>query len=603
MNWIMRGRIRWVWVALAIFPMTGFSALAETEAAPEVPLMPLEEIRAGMEGHWRTVVSGTEIQEYPLEVLGVAENFVGPGRSLIICQALDPENILSGPVAGMSGSPVYIDGKLIGAYAYGFTWSKEQAIIGVTPIADMLELFERFEETEGRVASEWRRPPEPVEAAPQGGLGGNSASLPPRDWMQSHLRPLPTALTISGISSSVVAAFADEFRALGLEPSLVPMGRAATEIDADLQPGSAVAGVLLDGDFNVAGTGTVTYRDGDRILAFGHPLFGMGATDLPMAAAEVMTVIRSVQSSFKLSNTGPVIGSIYQDRLSAIAGRIGREAPVTKFTLNIEGENGETRTYSGNLFEHPRLSPLVSAMALTESLTRTMETSREQTFFIRSAWEIEDRAPIVQEDVSSGSNSPLRLAMEHLDLHRRLMNNFYGAPRIEAVTYDISFRDQWMISRLESASIDRKRVKPGETVGVDLVLRNYRGERTVERVEVPVPLHLREGQLTLFAGDAGAALQYEADQQGEPNSLEQILERARRHRGRQAIYLKLVRRAPGLNVEGTGMPNLLPSVASAFQSSQSRKQVVPVSHTTVWETAIPVSGEFRGSTTFPIEIQ
>lgn len=587
-------------MALAAVWMFWSGALLAQE---ETPLMPLAEVQAGMEGHWRTVVSGTEIREYPLEVLGVAENFVGPGRSLIICQAIDAENVLSGPVAGMSGSPVFIDGKLVGAYAYGFTWAKEQAIIGVTPIADMLELLDRFGEEDKRPSGGGSRFPESASTSEEEGRSDAGGQLPPKAVLENYLQPLPTALNISGISPGVLAEFEDKFRALGMEPALVPMGRTAREIDTDLQPGSAVAGVLLDGDFNIAGTGTVTYREGDRVLAFGHPFFGMGATELPMAAAEVMTVIRSVRSSFKLSNTGPIIGSIYQDRLSAIAGRIGREAPVTRVTLNVENDNGFHRTYEGNLFEHPQLSPLISTMALAESLTQTMEASSEQTFFIRTTWDIEGYEPIVQEDVSTGPNSPMRLAGQHLGLHNNLSNNYFAAPKINSVTYDISFRDEWLISQLESAFIDRRRVKAGETVTVDLVIRNYRGEMATERVEVQIPAHLKSEKLVLFVGDAASAKLYDPDERARPTSLGQVLAGARRHRGRQSIYVTLLRNSSGLAVEGRGMPNLLPSVAASFRSPQSQIPTTDIAYAVLWESQIPVEGEFRGRRTFEIEVE
>lgn len=584
-------------------------------AQEQTPMMSLSEVRAGMEGHWRTVVSGTDIREYPLEVIGVAENFVGPGRSLIICQAIDAENILSGPVAGMSGSPVFIDGKLVGAYAYGFTWSKEQAIIGVTPIADMLELFERFSEEDERGSRGSRFPDRAeLEQEENGALvpglaevlpseAGGYVGMPPRDILRSYLQPLPTALNISGISPGVLAQFEGQFRALGMEPALVPMGRTSREIDTDLQPGSAVAGVLLDGDFNMAGTGTVTYRDGDRILAFGHPFFGMGSTELPMAAAEVMTVIRSVQSSFKLSNTGPIIGSIYQDRLSAIAGRIGREAPVIRFTLNVENETGFHRTYKGNLFEHPQMSPLISAMALAESLTQTMEASSQQTFFLRSTWDIEGYEPIVQEDVSTGPNSPLQVATQHLGLYNKIANNFFAAPKVRSVTYDISFRNEWLISQIESAFVDRRRVKGGETVTVDVVLRTYHGERRVEKIEVPIPAHLRSEKLVLFLGDAASARIYDPDYRAQATSLGQVLEAAGRHRGRQALYVKLLRHSSGLTVEGQGLPNLLPSVAASLSSPQSQIRTAGIPYSLLWETEIPVNGELQGRKTFQIEIE
>lgn len=570
-------------------------------AGPDTPMMPLAEVRVGMEGHWRTVVQGTELQEYPLKVIGVAENFAGPGRSVIICEASDAENLLSGPVSGMSGSPVFIDGKLVGAYAYGFMWAKEQAIIGVTPIADMLEVFDRFEEGETQPRGGIFE--EPVAEAGRDQPVAEPGRMPAKELLQSHLRPLPMALGISGISPAVLAEFEGRFRALGLEPTLVPMGQTSREIDTDLQPGSAVAGVLLDGDFSIAGTGTVTYRDGDRILAFGHPFLGMGATNLPMAAAEVITVVRAVPGAFKLSNTGPVVGSIYQDRLSAIAGRIGREAPVTRLTVNIRDDNGFARTYAGNLFKHPQLSPLISSMALAESLTQTMETSMEQTFFLRSEWEFEGFDPIVVEDVSSGPSSALRLSSQHLALYNRLMNNSFAVPEVEAITYDISFRNEWLILQLESAFLDQPRPPVGGTANLDLVLRGYRGDKTVHQVEVPIPAGLSGESLTLLVGDASAAQQFDPLRALRPDSLGQLLDQARRHVGRQEVHVKLLRRSAGINVEGQSLPNLLPSVAASFRSPQGQAPISDIAYSTVWETSIPVDAEFQGRKFFQLEIE
>jgi len=591
-------------IALILLCLLTLFNRAQAEESQQ--MMPLNEIRPGMEGHWRTVVSGTEIEDFPLKVLGVIDDFIGPGRSLIICEAIDADNILSGPVSGMSGSPVFIDGKLVGAYAYGFPWAKEQAIIGVTPIADMLEIFDRFDENESPVARASRYPAESEEpdAAPSTeNLLPSTSGLPPVSLLRSHLQPIPATLSISGISPQVLAFFENEFRALGLEPTLVPMGKTAEEIDTDLQPGSAVAGVLLDGDFNFAGTGTVTYREGDHLLAFGHPFFGFGATDMPMAAAEIITVVRSVQSSFKLSSTGPIIGAIYQDRLSAIAGKIGRQAPVVELTLNVEDGNGFSETYRGNLFQHPQLSPIISAMALSESLTRTMEASDRQTFFIRSTWEIEGHEPILFEDVATGPSSPMQLTMQHLNLYRNLADNFFDAPTIRSIDYDISFRNEWLISELESAFVDRNEVKRGEKVTIDLVFRNYRGERTRKQIEIPIPADVVSENAILFVGDAASSRAYDPKYPVQPISLEQVLEQARQHAGRQSIYVKLVRPATGLRVAGVGMPDLPPSVTAAFQSPQTKENLSSLSYATLWETEFSVENEFRGQRTFQLKIK
>ena len=303
------------------------------------------------------VVSGTRIDSFPMEVVGVAENFIGPQRPVIICKGLDATNKLTGPVAGMSGSPVYIDGKLIGAYAYGFLYPKDQDLFGVTPIEDMLEVESNYPptsapsgksglaQTEAGPAPRWTT--SPVLAA----------GLPSLETLQSTMKPVPTPLFVSGISERTLARFKSRIEEQGLELMQAPSGRATHDFDNDLKPGSAVSGVLMSGDFDFAGTGTVTWRHGNRILAFGHPFLQNGPIEMPMASAEILAVVQAVTRSFKLPNIGPVVGSIYQDRLTAIAGEIGRTSPTTHFELHLESVGGRERLFQGEMFEHERLPP------------------------------------------------------------------------------------------------------------------------------------------------------------------------------------------------------------------------------------------------------
>ena len=261
-----------------------------------MPILPLSEIKAGMRGEWHTVVSGTRIDSFPMEVVGIVENFIGPQRPVIICKALDATNILTGPVAGMSGSPVFIDGKLIGAYAYGFLWPKEQSLFGVTPIEDMLEVESNYPPvfkhagTNGLTRAEAGADPQWL-ATP-----ASAASLPPLATLQSAMKPLPTPLFVSGVSERTLRKFAPQLAGLGLEVMQAPSGRASHNIDNDLKPGTPVAGVLMSGDFHFAGTGTVTWRKGNRILAFGHPFLQSGPAEMPMASAEILTVVQSVRA-------------------------------------------------------------------------------------------------------------------------------------------------------------------------------------------------------------------------------------------------------------------------------------------------------------------
>ncbi|HEV2320167.1 MAG TPA: hypothetical protein VGV18_10485, partial [Verrucomicrobiae bacterium] len=321
-------RSKAITLALAL----SFAVLARANGS--TPIMPLADIKPGMKGEWHTVVSGTRIDSFPMQVVGVANNFIGPGRPVIICEGLDATNKLTGPVAGMSGSPVYVDGKLLGAYAYGFVFPHDQDLFGVTPIEEMLEV-----EKYPPAANPWGNGLMAGAAAP-----GNpqwlaapvaGANVPPLTEMQSVFKPLPTPLFVSGISQRTLQMFGPELNKLGLQLMQAPSGSADPVANTNLEPGAAVSGVLMSGDFDFAGTGTVTWRDGNRILAFGHPFMQSGPTEMPMATAEILTVVSSIEESFKLLNVGQVVGTIYQDRLTGIAGEVGRMPRTTHVQIDL----------------------------------------------------------------------------------------------------------------------------------------------------------------------------------------------------------------------------------------------------------------------------
>ena len=388
-------------------------------ADDSMPIMPLSEIKPGMTGEWHTVVSGSRVDSFPMEVVGIVENFIGPQRPVIICKALDATNKLTGPVAGMSGSPVFINGKLIGAYAYGWTWPKDQALIGVTPIEIHArsgdQLSARWHKPKGTNSLASRNPAE-AGADPQWLVAPAAAwpDLPAPATLQSAMKPLPTPLFVSGISERTLRKFSSRLSALGLDVMQAPSGR-AHDIDNDPKPGQPLAGVLMSGDFHFAGTGTVTWRHGNRILAFGHPFLQSGPAEMPMASAEILTVVQSVARSFKLSNTGPVIGTIYQDRLTAIAGEIGRKPNTTHFEAHLDAPGGKTRFFQGELFQNQMLSPIISAISLLESLYDTMESEEQQTIYLDTTLEIPGHEPVRLADAASGEDGAFELVIRELD--------------------------------------------------------------------------------------------------------------------------------------------------------------------------------------------
>ncbi len=604
-----------------------FAALAFTgmlgAQAPEI--LPLSEIEPGMEGEFRTVIEGTEIQSFPIRIVGVVENFIGPQRPVIWAEALDSDNRLFGPVSGMSGSPVYIGGKLIGAYAYGYTFPKDQALIGIQPIESMLEISELHPP---QTPSLGAPRPSPLDRdARRQFLSSDGSGLaevvPPGEWQWSKgnppdgasptlsaFRPLPVPLMMGGFSPQTLAVFAPQFRELGIDVMQAPVGGGSSVIPGEIEPGSPVAGVLMTGDFNAAGVGTVTFRDGERILAFGHPFFQYGPTEIPMASAEVVTIVQSVASSFKLSNVGPIVGSIYQDRLTGIVGSIGRMAPTTALDIRVAAPGGVKRSYSGEIFQHRNLTPVLTAMAIMESLFSTLESENEQTIYMEMQLQVRDREPIRFRDVASGSGGPMRMVFDFLSIYDALMQNPFAFPEIESVGVEIELKDSWNQQQLEQVVVESGFAEAGKDLKLQVILRDYLGEPISRSVTIPIPEGTDGEILEVEIMDAtrvnrnwgNGSSQTRYEPRPDARSLDDLLADLKGRRGFQAVYCKLIRRSDGVRMRGRDLEDLPPSIIAAISSPKTAEVMQRASETTLWEGAFPTSGEFRGYYRFRVEV-
>ncbi|HEV2453729.1 MAG TPA: hypothetical protein VGY98_05685 [Verrucomicrobiae bacterium] len=584
-------------IALACATLFAFAARADDST----PIMPLSDVKAGMNGEWRTVVSGTRIDSFPMRVVGVADNFIGPGRPVIICEGLDATNKLTGPVAGMSGSPVYVDGKLLGAYAYGFIFPHDQDLFGVTPIEQMLEVekyppasnpwgSDQTADAAGSGSPQWL-------AAPAAGL-----NAPPLAAMQSVMKPLPTPLFVSGVSVHTLRMFQPQLDKLGLQMMQAPSGSAGAMTNTDLEPGAAVSGVLMSGDFDFAGTGTVTWRHGNRILAFGHPFMQSGPTEMPMATAEILTVVSSFEESFKLLNVGTIVGTIYQDRLTAIAGEVGRMPRTTQVQIDLTSPTGQGRVYRGDMFQNQLFSPVLTAISLEEALFETMESEEKQTIYLETDMEIEGHGTVKLMDAATEENGPFMLAMQQLELYDGLLGNPCEFPRVKSLVFHVRLANGFDWSRLNSLSMDRNEVRAGATLHAVIGLRNYRGEASVIPIAVPIPADVAASNLHLFVGDADAAMRLD-ETPTPPRTLDQVLDRMRKTRSHQNICVKLLQSAPGLSVGGENLPDLPPSVVAQFESPNASLRQETLDQVTLWETNFPVSGTFSGEITLPVSIK
>ena len=369
-----------------------------------------------------------------------------------------------------------------------------------------------------------------------------------------------------------------------------------------LEPGAAVSGVLMSGDFDFAGTGTVTWREGNRILAFGHPFMQSGPTEMPMATAEILTVVNSVERSFKLLNTGPVVGTIYQDRLTAIAGEIGRMPRTTHVEVHLTSPSGHDRVYQGDMFQNQLFSPILTAISLEEALFATMESEEKQTIYLETDMEIEGHGTVKLLDAATDEIGPFMLAMQQMDIYDRLLSNPSEFPRVKSVIFHVRFANGFDWSRLDSLSMDGDEVKPGSTLRAIVGLRNYRGKASLIPVSVPIPADLEVSRLQLFVGDADAAMRLD-ETPTPPRTLDQLLDRLRKMRSHQNICVKLLQSTPGLSVEGQNLPNLPPSVVAQFESPDANLRRATLNHVTLWETNFSVSGTFSGEITLPVSIK
>lgn len=405
--------------------------------------------------------------------------------------------------------------------------------------------------------------------------------------------------------------FRPYFEELGLDVMQAPLGSAGAGAELPLEPGSPVAGVLLSGDFNAAAVGTITYRDGDRLLAFGHPFFQNGPTEMPMASAEILTVVQSLSSSFKLSNIGPVVGSIYQDRLTGIAGEIGRDAPTTRLEISVDAPGKIRREYKGDLFEHKQLSPVLAAMAMMETLFSTMEAENEQTVFAEVTVDLDGYEPFVFRDVGSGSSGPNRMIMDFFSIYYSMLNNPFAFPRVNAIDFDFRLEDSWNQQILEQVVVESGEAVAGKPLRVQVVMRDYLDQPVVDFIDIPIPEGTEGEILTIEIGDAAFANRSWAANRNDTmyfprpdaRSLDDLLEEMRNRRGFQAYYVRVLREGEGVSLRGTDMENLPPSVVASIASPKTAEVMKRTAQSEMWSGQFPTEGEFRGSYGFQVQVR
>ncbi|HJQ70144.1 MAG TPA: SpoIVB peptidase S55 domain-containing protein [Blastocatellia bacterium] len=586
--------------------LAGAAPASTTKTA--LAFMPLEEVRPGMKGHGFSVFQGTNPERFEVEILGILDGVPNPKQSLIIAKLGGPLVARTSVFAGMSGSPVYIDGKLVGAVAYSFPFSKEP-IAGITPIKYMIDIFERGDAEPPRTsqrasfntlmaAATASAPTLPAPFAAQvGARAATNGLLTP--YVGQTIMPIATPVTFSGVPQAVLDMFADDLRKAGIQPiagigggsSLSPM---AASNDQTLAPGTSVSVQLVRGDFTIDAAGTVTHRDGERIYAFGHPFLSSGQTSWPMAESSVVTVIPNVNNSFKLSAGGNLVGSISQDRSTGVYGQLGAKPRMIPVKLTVHTSRNKAETYNFEMVSDSFLSPLLMKIAMFSSILATERQVGAQTIKVAGRIAVNGHPDIVLDNSFSSPSGAVLYAVN--DVARPLavlFNSGFDAVDLRSIEVDVTSLDARSSGFLNRLWIDKTEVRPGDTIEIQAFARNDNGNEFVERIPLQIPTDAPIGPLVIIVGDGASINQTDARTQPSadfmPKDLGQLVRAINKLKKNNRLYVKVMRSGGGAIVNNEEMPVLPPSVLATLGSQRTAGGYTPLSVATLTESALPPS--------------
>ena len=572
------------------------------DAVAAVPTLPFEDVRAGMLGTGRTVFFGTQIETFDVEILGKLPN-IGPDQNLILARLTGGPLATTGVLAGMSGSPITVDGKLVGAVAYAWGFATE-AIAGITPIEEMLAVAD-LEDVGARRSGylaptfgELRRlhTSEPLQSF----LSDLRAQL-----LSSTTLPLAIPLSVSGIDSRGLLRAVPELGRAGFLVQQSGGGSDPHEEVAPLEPGSAVGLKLVRGDVDMTATGTVTWVDDDRVLAFGHPLFGLGSVDLPLTGARVEALLPNARQSMRMARALAEVGAVRQDRAAGVLGRLGARPRMIPVRLRLSGAGVGQHTFSFDVADDPLLSPLLLYVSLKGILA-----SKARAFGGASV-HLQDGSVIKMVNTEDVTLDNLYAGPAAVDygtgipayiLHL-LMNNTWSQPQIAGVNLLLAYEEVPRIARIRRATLDRYRVTAGEAVEVTVLLSPYRGPDQLLTREIVVPPETLPGSISITIGSALAVSHDEEhDAPQLPRDLDQLIWLINQLRRNDRIYVLASREDSGMLLGGNRMPNLPPSVARVLTRPPGAGNVTIIPRRSILEEVILTDYAVEGFVRVQLEV-
>jgi hypothetical protein len=587
--------------------------------------MSVDEVRPGMTGIGRTVFEGDRVEEFKVHILGVLRNVNGPRRNMVLARLEGGPLADTGVIAGMSGSPVYIDGRLLGAVAYSLGQFPKEAIAGITPIQEMVESAgpqvrrapldknARIDlpPTQEKVAAALRaafasfqRPfadsPADVRAL---GLG----ELEPQRATQLGvlLRPIATPLALGGFSGAVRDTLADAFRDSGFVPAPAdaPQGQAGAT-GATLKPGDPVGVNLITGDFMMGATGTVTEVDGSQVYAFGHPFYNLGTTQFPMTRAYVYSILPSLQSSMKIAMTGETIGTFRQDRATAIAGTLGRGPELVPVTISLDTERGLQKTFSFEVVNDQLFTPLLTYVSILNTLSSYEREFGAVTFTVKGTAKLRNHGEVAFEDIFTGDSPSVGAASYVVAPLTFLLGNDVEPVEVDRVDLHITTSERPQTATLERVWLDAVKIRPGTTVPLKLLMRTYRGEELTRTVPIDIPANA-SGSMSILVSDGGKLAQFEQSsiRAAQPKGLDQMIRLLNKARKNNRLYIRLLRQDAGAVVNGERLSSLPPSVLAVMESDRNGGNFSPLRNAAAGEWEVVTGSAVSGSRILTITIE
>jgi len=566
-------------------------------AAQAPATLSVQEIRPGMKGQGRTVFLGGKIESFTFEVLGIQRN-MAPGRNLILVRAAGGPLAETGIMQGMSGSPCYIDGKLIGALAIGFPFAKDP-IGGITPIAEMLDQLRDLPDLPSSrtpLILPKLAPPTVLKSVLTGGMIPLAQLLGPSGAGGGQAIPLP----VFG------SALAPEARAFWDGVPLTFMAAQASSAGggeaSPLEPGGMVAIPLVQGDLVMATAGTITYVDHKKVLMFGHPMFNLGDLDLPLWSATVAGSMPSFQTSFKLVAPVAPVGALRLDRSTGVAGLLGAEARMVPMRVGLNLEGKRILNFKFELMDHPAITPNLAATVLSQTLSSYVRAQGLQSLSLQGNIKLAGQPPLELENLVADLNAS-RMASYLGSVLQFITLNPFERPVIEGISLTVKAEERLDLTAIAGVRTLKARVRRGEVLPVLVTLQNIQGARETTTFNLTVPANAQLGKTTLMVGDGFSLINADPDERAvELNSLADLVRVVNGAMRNNHIYGLLVQSVAGVGLRGSRIEGVPPTISSLLGSDgdggSNRLQRKIISR-----AVLPLEREVHGLVNLDLEIE